>query len=122
MASSMTIPGATGTRYCSALPPWLSPRNTSKIASAIPFLRYLSSTYRLIYLFILGKNLLQFLRYGGNRLLAKRHGSALRGDDIVLLPPGGVQRRIIDAAVRSAALAACQSATCDGIRNRQHRS
>src|ERR1700674_324453 len=103
MASSMTIPGATGTRYCSALPPWLSPRNTSKIASAIPFLRYLSFTYPL---FILGKNLLQFLRHRGNRLLTKRHGSALRGDDIVLLPPGSVQRRIIDAAVRSTAFAA----------------
>src|ERR1700723_3429701 len=34
-ASNTTIPGAIGTRYVTGCPPWRSPRNTSKIASAI---------------------------------------------------------------------------------------
>src|SRR5438309_9298562 len=118
MASSTTMPGATGTRYCSVLPPWRSPRKTSKIASAIS-LPPLPGARRLCFL---GQNLLQLLGHNGNGLLAKGHGPTLRGDDVVLPSPGGgVQRRIIDAAVCSAAFAACQSAARNGFRNCEHR-
>src|SRR5580700_4449422 len=129
MASSTTIPGATGTRYCSVLPPCRSPRKTSKIASAIysssvtALLRYfVTSLPRAGCLYFVGQELLQFAGHGGNRLLAKRHSSALRGDDVILLSPrGGVQGGIIDAAVRPAALAAGQGAARNSFGNQQHR-
>src|ERR1700680_3634857 len=55
-ASSTTIPGEIGTRYVAGCPPSRSPRNTSKIASAIAPPLFLS-----------GNNLLQVIGQFGYR-------------------------------------------------------
>src|SRR5690242_367016 len=66
----------------------------------------LTSARSRAYFCFLGEDLFQFLGHGRNGLLAKRHGPTLRGDDVVLLTPGGgVQRGEIDAAVGPAAFA-----------------
>src|ERR1700674_3930792 len=71
-ASSTTISGAMGTWYVTGCPPSRSPRNTSKIASAI------ASP-----LFVIPNNLLQVAGQFRHRQLAKRHGASLADDYII---------------------------------------
>src|SRR4029077_9229753 len=90
-------------------PPWRSPRNTSKIASAIapP-------------IFLLRYQLLQFLRHFWHRRLAEHHSASLADDYIVLRPPGCVETWMINPTVSSSALLARQCAARDGLGNCQH--
>src|SRR6266849_121822 len=124
------MPGAMGTRYVAGCPPSRSPRNTSKIASAIapplivapPFRRL--SGERLAHhvegetpsgqparcrryqnqLFLFSYKLLQLAGHFGHRWLAQRHCASFADDYIIFRSPGWVEARVINPAVSSAAL------------------
>src|SRR3979411_1540126 len=107
------MPGGIGTRYVAVCPPSRSPRNTSKIASAI--------TPPLQLLFLFRNQLLQFAGHLGYRGLAQRHRASAADDNIIFRSPGWVEARMIDPAVSSAALFARERAECNRLGHRQHR-
>src|SRR5712691_12163099 len=125
-ASSTTMPGAIGTRYVAGCPPLRSPRNTSKVASAIapplisvvapvpcrlsrepalslPKGRLALGPAALQNLFLFRDKLLQVTGHFGHRCLAQRHYSSLADDYIIVRSPGCVQAGMINAAVSSPA-------------------
>src|SRR5229473_8301729 len=129
-ASSTTMPGAIGTRYVAGCPPSRSPRNTSKIASAIapplfvaPPPRRLSGE-RLAHraegetpsgqpagcrryqnqLFFFRNKLLQVCGHFGHRGLAKGHFASLADDYIIFRSPDWVEAWMINPAMSAAAL------------------
>src|ERR1700676_3837295 len=122
------MPGAMGTRYVAGCPPSRSPRNTSKIASAIapPLFSGVAPASRprpggATNLFFFRNQLLQFAGHFGYQGLTQRHCAPLANDYIIFRSPGWVEAWMIKTAVSSAALFARKRAAGGGLGNRQHR-
>src|SRR5439155_25441232 len=66
---------------------------------------------------VLRKNLLKFLGHGLNGRFAAFHSAGLPDNDVVFLLPDGVEIRMIDTAVGSAALGVVQRSESDRVRH-----